>query len=160
MGIIKNYHDKKWTLQFLDALYNSIDIDIDRLIKCWHFWMYFETQFDALGLCLINKLFDIIVTWGGSFRGGNQAGRVGCRFEWVGLCRISLILWKKSGGVCRFQLRVRSDQVGSGSDQVNLYVVFFLIQIFNWFWFDYRSSDLGLDRVRSSLDWIKLVWFF
>jgi hypothetical protein len=28
MGIIKNYHDKKWTLQFLDALYNSIDIDI------------------------------------------------------------------------------------------------------------------------------------
>jgi hypothetical protein len=28
MGIIKNYHDKKWTLQFLDVLYNSIDIDI------------------------------------------------------------------------------------------------------------------------------------
>jgi hypothetical protein len=27
MGIIKNYHDKKWTLQFLDVLYNSIDID-------------------------------------------------------------------------------------------------------------------------------------
>jgi hypothetical protein len=26
MGIIKNYHDKKWTLKFLDALYNSIDI--------------------------------------------------------------------------------------------------------------------------------------
>jgi hypothetical protein len=26
MGIIKNYNDKKWTLQFLDALYNSIDI--------------------------------------------------------------------------------------------------------------------------------------
>jgi hypothetical protein len=25
MGIIKNYHDKKWTLQFLDALYNSKD---------------------------------------------------------------------------------------------------------------------------------------
>jgi hypothetical protein len=25
MGIIKNYNDKKWTLQFLDALYNSID---------------------------------------------------------------------------------------------------------------------------------------
>jgi hypothetical protein len=25
MGIIKNYHDKKWTLQFLDAVYNSID---------------------------------------------------------------------------------------------------------------------------------------
>jgi hypothetical protein len=25
MSIIKNYHDKKWTLQFLDALYNSID---------------------------------------------------------------------------------------------------------------------------------------
>jgi hypothetical protein len=25
MGIIKNYHDKKWTLKFLDALYNSID---------------------------------------------------------------------------------------------------------------------------------------
>jgi hypothetical protein len=29
MGIIKNYHDKKWTIQFLDVLYNSIDIDID-----------------------------------------------------------------------------------------------------------------------------------
>jgi hypothetical protein len=28
MGIIKIYHDKKWTIQFLDALYNSIDIDI------------------------------------------------------------------------------------------------------------------------------------
>jgi hypothetical protein len=26
MSIIKKYHDKKWTLQFLDALYNSIDI--------------------------------------------------------------------------------------------------------------------------------------
>jgi hypothetical protein len=26
MSIIKNYHDKKWILQFLDALYNSIDI--------------------------------------------------------------------------------------------------------------------------------------
>jgi hypothetical protein len=26
MNIIKNYHDKKWTLQFLDALYNSIDL--------------------------------------------------------------------------------------------------------------------------------------
>jgi hypothetical protein len=25
MGMIKNYHDKKWTLQFLDTLYNSID---------------------------------------------------------------------------------------------------------------------------------------
>jgi hypothetical protein len=30
MGIIKNYHDKKWTLQFLDALYNSIDNLIGR----------------------------------------------------------------------------------------------------------------------------------
>jgi hypothetical protein len=27
MGIIKIYHDKKWTLQFLDALYNSIDMN-------------------------------------------------------------------------------------------------------------------------------------
>jgi hypothetical protein len=26
MDIIKNYHDKKWTLQLLDALYNNIDI--------------------------------------------------------------------------------------------------------------------------------------
>jgi hypothetical protein len=25
MGIIKKYHDKKWTIQFLGALYNSID---------------------------------------------------------------------------------------------------------------------------------------
>jgi hypothetical protein len=30
MGIIKIYNDKKWTLQFLDALYNSIDIRIER----------------------------------------------------------------------------------------------------------------------------------
>jgi hypothetical protein len=28
MGIIKKYHDKKWTLQLLAALYNNIDIDI------------------------------------------------------------------------------------------------------------------------------------
>jgi hypothetical protein len=33
MGIIKNYHDKKWTLQFLDALYNSIDEWIYREIN-------------------------------------------------------------------------------------------------------------------------------
>jgi hypothetical protein len=26
MSIIKKYHDKKWTLQFLNALYNSIDM--------------------------------------------------------------------------------------------------------------------------------------
>jgi hypothetical protein len=26
MDIIKNYHDKKWTLQLLDVLYNSIDM--------------------------------------------------------------------------------------------------------------------------------------
>jgi hypothetical protein len=32
MGIIKNYHDKKWTLQFLDALYNSIDNDKELLV--------------------------------------------------------------------------------------------------------------------------------
>jgi hypothetical protein len=31
IDIIKNYYDKKWTLQFLDALYNSID-SIDYLI--------------------------------------------------------------------------------------------------------------------------------
>jgi hypothetical protein len=29
MGIIKNYHDKKWTLQFLDVLYNSIDMKFE-----------------------------------------------------------------------------------------------------------------------------------
>jgi hypothetical protein len=29
MGIIKKYHDKKWTLQFLAALYNSIDYITD-----------------------------------------------------------------------------------------------------------------------------------
>jgi hypothetical protein len=29
MGIIKIYNDKKWTLQFLDALYNSIDIGLE-----------------------------------------------------------------------------------------------------------------------------------
>jgi hypothetical protein len=33
MGIIKKYHDKKWTLQFLDTLYNSIDILIALLEK-------------------------------------------------------------------------------------------------------------------------------
>jgi hypothetical protein len=33
MGIIKNYHDKKWILQFLDALYNSIDFLIKRVIE-------------------------------------------------------------------------------------------------------------------------------
>jgi hypothetical protein len=27
MGIIKKYHDKKWILQFLGALYNSIDCE-------------------------------------------------------------------------------------------------------------------------------------
>jgi hypothetical protein len=26
MSIIKKYYDKKWTLQFLNALYNSIDM--------------------------------------------------------------------------------------------------------------------------------------
>jgi hypothetical protein len=30
MSIIKKYHDKKWTLQFLDALYNSIDITVSK----------------------------------------------------------------------------------------------------------------------------------
>jgi hypothetical protein len=29
MDIIKKYHDKKWTLQFIADLYNSIHIDID-----------------------------------------------------------------------------------------------------------------------------------
>jgi hypothetical protein len=36
MGIIKIYHDKKWTLQFLDVLYNSIDfihIFLDFILK-------------------------------------------------------------------------------------------------------------------------------
>jgi hypothetical protein len=34
MGIIKTYHDKKWTLQFLDALYNSIDLTFhQKLVK-------------------------------------------------------------------------------------------------------------------------------
>jgi hypothetical protein len=33
MGIIKNYHDKKWTLQFLDALYNSIDFLVNVTIS-------------------------------------------------------------------------------------------------------------------------------
>jgi hypothetical protein len=36
MGIIKIYHDKKWTLQFLDALYNSIDIDSDSNFMQFH----------------------------------------------------------------------------------------------------------------------------
>jgi hypothetical protein len=35
MGIIKNYYDKKWTLQLLDVLYNSIDIDeVSGLLEC------------------------------------------------------------------------------------------------------------------------------
>jgi hypothetical protein len=29
MDITKKYHDKKWTLQFLDTLYNSIDMRED-----------------------------------------------------------------------------------------------------------------------------------
>jgi hypothetical protein len=33
MGIIKRYHDKKWTLQFLAALYNSIDYVILQIVK-------------------------------------------------------------------------------------------------------------------------------
>jgi hypothetical protein len=33
MGIIKKYHDKKWTLKFLDALYNSIDIYIHDILQ-------------------------------------------------------------------------------------------------------------------------------
>jgi hypothetical protein len=33
MGIIKNYHDKKWTLQFLDALYNSIDLELLKTVS-------------------------------------------------------------------------------------------------------------------------------
>jgi hypothetical protein len=41
MGIIKNYHDKKWTLQFLNALYNSIDLKIQIQI-CIHYLSYFE----------------------------------------------------------------------------------------------------------------------
>jgi hypothetical protein len=38
MDIIKNYHDKKWTLQFLDALYNSIDYTINYLLDGNCFW--------------------------------------------------------------------------------------------------------------------------
>jgi hypothetical protein len=36
MGIIKKYHDKKWTLQFLDALYNGIDIDFSEKKQAGH----------------------------------------------------------------------------------------------------------------------------
>jgi hypothetical protein len=35
MDIIKNYHDKKWTLQFLDALYNSIDYIKSEEVQQW-----------------------------------------------------------------------------------------------------------------------------
>jgi hypothetical protein len=53
MGIIKNYHDKKWTLQFLDALYNSIDsglvkyyLDsnlriVERIVKIINYFLVF-----------------------------------------------------------------------------------------------------------------------
>jgi hypothetical protein len=37
MGIIKNYHDKKWTLQFLDALYNSMDNDYQVTEKYYYY---------------------------------------------------------------------------------------------------------------------------
>jgi hypothetical protein len=37
MGIIKNYHDKKWTLQFLDVLYNIIDIQLGFYLKNYTF---------------------------------------------------------------------------------------------------------------------------
>jgi hypothetical protein len=33
MGIIKIYNDKKWTLQFLDALYNSIDVEDNKSVS-------------------------------------------------------------------------------------------------------------------------------
>jgi hypothetical protein len=53
MGIIKKYHDKKWTLQFLDALYNSIDsglvkycLDsnlriVERIVKIINYFLVF-----------------------------------------------------------------------------------------------------------------------
>jgi hypothetical protein len=39
MGIIKKYHDKKWTLQFLDTLYNSIDLVYDIGGLCDNFFL-------------------------------------------------------------------------------------------------------------------------
>jgi hypothetical protein len=36
MDIIKIYHDKKWTLQFLDALYNSIDIKLTSIFRSFY----------------------------------------------------------------------------------------------------------------------------
>jgi hypothetical protein len=41
MGIIKIYHDKKWIIQFLDALYNSIDIYDKRFLCPTDFFFFF-----------------------------------------------------------------------------------------------------------------------
>jgi hypothetical protein len=52
MGIIKKYHDKKRTLQFLTALYNSIDIDISMvqasLIYYTAYTSYLRFSFEKL----------------------------------------------------------------------------------------------------------------
>jgi hypothetical protein len=48
MGIIKNYHDKKWTIQLLDALYNSIDIDIEQVaFPLCSFWQLVSLSLNA-----------------------------------------------------------------------------------------------------------------
>jgi hypothetical protein len=47
MSIIKNYHDKKWTLQFLDALYISIDMPLKN-----DFFLIFEIVYNNNNIML------------------------------------------------------------------------------------------------------------
>jgi hypothetical protein len=60
MGIIKNYHDKKWTLQFLNALYNSIDIDIHQFVT-YHIWTVLVQYLICTALSLLYTLSAIFL---------------------------------------------------------------------------------------------------
>jgi hypothetical protein len=53
MGIIKKYHDKNWTLQFLDALYNSIDKSNIAFIRVHGFYTHL-----ALGILHTITIFN------------------------------------------------------------------------------------------------------
>jgi hypothetical protein len=70
MGIIKIYHDKKWILQFLDALYNSIDSELEKDYICSqdkcvlylffiHFFLLFfrsKLSFNIIVVCIFIKI--------------------------------------------------------------------------------------------------------
>jgi hypothetical protein len=52
MDIIKNYHDKKWIIQFLNALYNNIDINwhTNGCGKMFHFGRLVEGKYTHYSL--------------------------------------------------------------------------------------------------------------